>query len=70
MALATGIHRLIANPTLRAELGEAARKRAREQFSRQAMVDRFETFYLGLCGTHLGRNAASAKHLNDLSLIR
>jgi glycosyltransferase involved in cell wall biosynthesis len=43
--LAGAILRLLHDPALAARLGAAARQRARERYSRGAMVRRFETFY-------------------------
>ena len=47
-ALAAAVFRLLANPEFAAILGAAARKRAAERFSRQAMVRRHEEFYCRL----------------------
>lgn len=47
-ALAAAMFRLLANPEFAAILGAAARKRAAERFSRQAMVRRHEDFYCRL----------------------
>jgi glycosyltransferase involved in cell wall biosynthesis len=47
-ALAGAIDRLLRNPGLAQRLGEAARRRAREHYSRAAMVRRFEDFYTSL----------------------
>lgn len=46
--LAGAIGRLLADPGLAARLGAAARRRAEERYSREAMVRRFEDFFLGL----------------------
>jgi L-malate glycosyltransferase len=46
--LAEAIARLLDHPDLAARFGAAARSRAREQYSREAMVRRFESFYEGL----------------------
>jgi glycosyltransferase involved in cell wall biosynthesis len=46
--LAAAIGRLLGDAGLACRLGEAARRRAREQFSREAMVRRFEDFYASL----------------------
>jgi glycosyltransferase involved in cell wall biosynthesis len=43
--LAEAIGRLLKNPGLAQRLGEAARRRVRERFSREAMVERFTVFY-------------------------
>jgi glycosyltransferase involved in cell wall biosynthesis/acetyltransferase-like isoleucine patch superfamily enzyme len=47
-ALAAAIGRLLRDPALASRLGAAARRRAEECFSREAMVRRFESFYLDL----------------------
>jgi glycosyltransferase involved in cell wall biosynthesis len=44
-ALAKAIARLLCDPGLARRLGEAARCRAQQKFSRTAMVRRFESFY-------------------------
>jgi L-malate glycosyltransferase len=44
--LARAIERLIKNETLRAKLGQAAQARAREKFSADAIVPRYEALYL------------------------
>ncbi len=49
-ALAAAVGRLADDPGLRARLGAAARARAERQYSRQAMVRRFERFYERLVG--------------------
>jgi glycosyltransferase involved in cell wall biosynthesis len=49
-ALAAAVGRLLDDPALAARLGAAARRRAEERYSRQAMVRRFEEFYRGLVG--------------------
>jgi glycosyltransferase involved in cell wall biosynthesis len=43
--LARAIARLLDDPALARRLGEAARRRARQRYSREAMVRRFEDFY-------------------------
>jgi glycosyltransferase involved in cell wall biosynthesis len=43
--LAEAIDRLLKNPGLAQRLGEAARRRVRERYSREAMVERFTDFY-------------------------
>lgn len=48
--LATAIRRLLEDRCLAARLGAAARRRAVERYSRQAMVRRFEDFYVSLVG--------------------
>jgi glycosyltransferase involved in cell wall biosynthesis len=47
-ALAAALDWLLRAPTLAARLGAAARQRAAERYSREAMVRRFEDFYCGL----------------------
>lgn len=44
-ALARGLTRLLDDPELTKTLGERARRRAEEHYSREAMRQRFETFY-------------------------
>ena len=46
--LAEAINRLLSEPRLARRLGEAARRRARDRYSREAMVGRFTEFYEGL----------------------
>jgi glycosyltransferase involved in cell wall biosynthesis len=48
--LARAIRRLLEDRVLAARLGAAARRRAIERFSREAMVRRFEDFYVSLIG--------------------
>jgi glycosyltransferase involved in cell wall biosynthesis len=48
--LAEAILALLRDPAWAARLGAAARQRARERYSREAMVARFEHFYQGLVG--------------------
>jgi glycosyltransferase involved in cell wall biosynthesis len=48
--LAAAIAGLLHDPARAARLGAAARRRAEERYSREAMVRRFERFYLGLGG--------------------
>jgi glycosyltransferase involved in cell wall biosynthesis len=47
-ALAAAIGKLLRQPELARRLGAAARRRARERYSREAMVRRFEAFYASL----------------------
>jgi glycosyltransferase involved in cell wall biosynthesis len=47
-ALARAIERLLCEPALAGRLGTAARHRARQRYSREAMIQRFEAFYLQL----------------------
>ncbi|MEO6569077.1 MAG: N-acetyl-alpha-D-glucosaminyl L-malate synthase BshA, partial [Opitutaceae bacterium] len=49
-ALARGVESLIADPVKRTAFGEAARKRARELFSADAIVPRYEALYRRVCG--------------------
>jgi glycosyltransferase involved in cell wall biosynthesis len=46
--LAEAIDRLLRQPELARRMGEAARRRAGERYSREAMVERFTEFYEGL----------------------
>lgn len=48
--LAAAVAGLLRNPARAARLGAAARRRAEERYSREAMVRRFERFYLDLAG--------------------
>jgi len=43
--LAEAIDRLLKNPGLAKHMGDAARRRVRERYSREAMVERFTDFY-------------------------
>jgi glycosyltransferase involved in cell wall biosynthesis len=56
-ALAGGILRLLNDRVLARRLGESARRRAEERYSRAAMVRRFEEFY-----TQLARRPARGRH--------
>jgi glycosyltransferase involved in cell wall biosynthesis len=47
-ALAEAINRLLRSPQLAMRVGQAARQRAFHHYSREAMVRRFEGFYVGL----------------------
>jgi len=49
-ALARGAERLIGDPALRAALGAAARRRARDLFSADAIVPLYEGLYRRICG--------------------
>jgi glycosyltransferase involved in cell wall biosynthesis len=49
-ALAGAIERVLQGPDFGASLAAAARRRAREHYSRAAMVHRFEAFYSRLVG--------------------
>lgn len=48
--LARCLEELIGDPELRASLGDAARRRARENFSAAAIVPRYEALYRRVCG--------------------
>jgi L-malate glycosyltransferase len=48
-ALARGVESLIANPGQRKALGQAGQKRARERFSADAIVAKYEALYRRLC---------------------
>jgi glycosyltransferase involved in cell wall biosynthesis len=56
-ALAAAVGALLADRDLACRLGTAARERAREQFSRAAMVRRFEDFFEGIARRN-GRRSA------------
>lgn len=49
-ALARGVESLIRDPALRAALGAAARRRARDLFSADAIVPQYERLYRRICG--------------------
>jgi L-malate glycosyltransferase len=49
-ALASAVDELLENPARRRALGEAAQRRARELFSAQAIVPRYEALYRRVCG--------------------
>ena len=48
--LARGVESLLQDAALRARLGEAARRRARETFSANAIIPRYEELYRRVCG--------------------
>ena len=48
--LARGVESLLQDSALRARLGSAAQKRAREKFSAEAIVPRYEALYRRVCG--------------------
>jgi L-malate glycosyltransferase len=50
--LAAAVSRLLGDAELAERLGRAARRRVADCYSREAMVRRFETFYLSLIGIH------------------
>jgi N-acetyl-alpha-D-glucosaminyl L-malate synthase BshA len=47
--LARAVEELIQNPTRRKALGQAAQQRAREKFSSEVIVSRYEVFYRRVC---------------------
>jgi N-acetyl-alpha-D-glucosaminyl L-malate synthase BshA len=49
-ALARGVETLIRDPALRASLGSEAHRRARDHFSADAIVPRYEQLYRRICG--------------------
>ena len=49
-ALAKAIERLIQEPKRRKEMGQAAQNRARERFSAEVIVTRYEALYRRVCG--------------------
>jgi glycosyltransferase involved in cell wall biosynthesis len=55
ISLANAIDRLLRDRALATRLGEAARRRALERYSREAMVRRFEDFYQSLVRERLER---------------
>jgi glycosyltransferase involved in cell wall biosynthesis len=60
--LADAIARLLKDRDLAQRLGEAARRRALQRYSREAMVQRFEDFYLSLVPRSVGaRDAMEGK---------
>jgi glycosyltransferase involved in cell wall biosynthesis len=61
VGLARAVGRLLDDPALARRLGEAARRRARERYSRTAMVRRFEDFYESLLNGERGVVGASFK---------
>jgi glycosyltransferase involved in cell wall biosynthesis len=48
-ALAGAVERLIQDPARRAALGRAAQQRARERFSAEVIVPRYEALYRRVC---------------------
>jgi glycosyltransferase involved in cell wall biosynthesis len=52
--LALAVERLLRDRALAARLGAAARRRAQERYSREAMVRRFERFYHDVVGGQIG----------------
>jgi L-malate glycosyltransferase len=50
-ALARAVESLIADPSRRSTMGEAARRRARERFSADVIVPRYEALYRRVCHT-------------------
>jgi len=49
-ALAEAVQMLILDPARRLELGQAAQRRARERFSAEVIVPRYEALYREVCG--------------------
>jgi glycosyltransferase involved in cell wall biosynthesis len=49
-ALGAALERLIGDPTLRRQLGEAARAHCAARFSEKTMLDRMESIYAGVAG--------------------
>jgi glycosyltransferase involved in cell wall biosynthesis len=58
--LAAAVGRLLRDPDLARRLGDAARRRARDRYGREAMVERFTEFYEHLCRS--SRRSAEARH--------
>jgi glycosyltransferase involved in cell wall biosynthesis len=58
VALASALDRLLGDPALACRLGEAARRRARQRYSREAMVRRFEDFFVHLARRRQTNRAA------------
>ena len=48
--LAAAVQDLIGKPERRAAMGRAAQRRAREKFSAEAIVPRYEAVYRRVCG--------------------
>jgi L-malate glycosyltransferase len=57
--LATAVERLIAQPTLRAELGQAAKKFVQSNFSMDRVVKQYEEMYEGLLAAKVSRRPRS-----------
>ncbi len=55
VAVARALEALIADPARRSALGEAARRRAREHFSADVIVPRYEAIYRRVCATEQTR---------------
>ena len=49
-ALARAVENLIQDPKRRLEMGQAAQRRARERFSAEVIVPRYEALYRRVCG--------------------
>jgi len=49
-ALAQAIESLIQDPKRRMTMGQAAQRRARERFSAEVIVPRYEALYRRVCG--------------------
>jgi glycosyltransferase involved in cell wall biosynthesis len=58
--LAAAVGRLLRDPELARRLGDGARRRARDRYGREAMVERFTEFYEHLCRS--SRRSAEARH--------
>jgi len=55
-ALADALHRVLADPELRARLGRNAERRYREHYTAEAMVARYEEIYRRIAAQHGGQN--------------
>ena len=64
--LAEAIDRLLKNPGLARRMGEAARRRVRERYSREAMVERFTDFYERLMRLMIRRNTRMSTATNTI----
>ncbi len=60
--LAAAINRLLWKPRLARRLAEAARRRARDRYCREAMVERFTEFYEGLAVARRRRSPEGVDH--------
>jgi glycosyltransferase involved in cell wall biosynthesis len=61
-ALASALDRLLRDPPLTCRLADAARRRAQQRYSREAMVRRFEDFFVGLAGRRQPSKAPPSPH--------
>lgn len=59
-ALAAGIEELLQQPLKAAAYGSSARRRVEQEYSRQAMLRRFEDFYDHLCGRTAAKLATAS----------